>query len=147
MDGIKYDNDKPQYRLIPPKAENEFVKVLTFGAKKYAPDNWKKIDKERYIDALGRHFNAYRRGETHDPESGLHHLAHVMCCAAFIVEKDTPLRPSHGDYYWILYGDPPQPTRIRYAGDWIDEMNMMEEKIFPSKQAAEEALNNETSRS
>lgn len=33
-----------------------------------------------------RHLWAYRRGEVSDPESGLPHLAHAMCCLMFMAE-------------------------------------------------------------
>ena len=85
--GVKHDQGKPKFSLVPPLAELEVVKVLTFGAEKYAPDNWKKIDPIRYVDAAGRHINAHRRGETADAESGLHHLAHAICCLMFQLEK------------------------------------------------------------
>ena len=50
--GRKFDNGKPQYSLLPPLALIEAVKVLTFGAKKYSPDNWKYVDnkKQRYFE-------------------------------------------------------------------------------------------------
>lgn len=76
------------FSLMPPLSELEVVKVLTFGAGKYAPDNWKKIESRRYVDAAGRHINAHRRGETKDSESGLHHLAHAICCLMFQLEKE-----------------------------------------------------------
>ena len=85
--GIKHDQGKPRFSLVPPLAEMEVVKVLTFGAEKYAPDNWRKIDPIRYVDAAGRHINAHRRGEQADDESGLHHLAHAICCLMFQLEK------------------------------------------------------------
>jgi hypothetical protein len=55
---------------------------------KYAPDGWRTVPdaKARYTAALGRHFNAWRSGEEIDPESGLPHLAHVLCNAVFLVE-------------------------------------------------------------
>ena len=85
----KYDSGKPRYGLIPPLAEEELAKVLTFGAEKYAPDNWRKVDDlSRYIDAAMRHISAYRKGDSVHDESGLHHLAHAMCCLAFIVELE-----------------------------------------------------------
>jgi hypothetical protein len=31
---------------------------------------------------------AWKSGETLDPESGKHHLAHAMCCAMFLLERD-----------------------------------------------------------
>lgn len=89
MEFTKYDSGKPRYGLIPPLAEEELAKVLTFGAEKYAPDNWRKVDDlTRYVDATMRHISAYRKGEKLDGESGLHHLAHAMCCLTFIVELE-----------------------------------------------------------
>jgi hypothetical protein len=88
--GVKYDNGKPQWSLLPFKALGQVVEVLTYGAKKYAPDNWKKVPdaRRRYIDAGFRHFTAYATGETHDPETGKHHLAHAICCLLYLVAFD-----------------------------------------------------------
>lgn len=88
--GRKFDQEKPMYNLIPVHAESEFVDVLTFGAKKYGPENWREVDnpQERYIAAAMRHIASYRMGDTHDHESGKHALAHAMCCLSFIIEKD-----------------------------------------------------------
>ena len=88
--GVKYDNGKPQWSLLPFRALKEVVEVLTYGAKKYAPDNWKKVPdaRRRYIDAGFRHFTAYASGETHDPETGKHHLAHAICCLLYLVAFD-----------------------------------------------------------
>lgn len=88
--GSKHDQNKPRYDLIPPHAEAEFVDVLTFGATKYEPNQWKKVPeaKDRYTAAALRHLASYRMGESHDVESGKHHLAHAMCCLSFIIELD-----------------------------------------------------------
>jgi hypothetical protein len=87
---IKNDSNKPRYSLIPPIAEEEWVKVLTFGAQKYSPENWRKVDDlSRYVDAAMRHISSYRKGDKMDIESGFHHLAHAMCCLSFIVEIES----------------------------------------------------------
>ena len=88
--GKKFDIEKPMYNLIPVKAESEMVDVLTFGAKKYGPKNWRAVDnaEDRYIAAAMRHIAAYRAGDVKDNESGKHHLAHAMCCLSFIIEFD-----------------------------------------------------------
>jgi len=88
--GIKFDQGKPEYGLIPPNALHEMVKVLTVGASKYARDNWKFVPdrKRRYFDALQRHIWAWKRGEQNDEEDGLHHLAHAACCLFFLYEVD-----------------------------------------------------------
>lgn len=84
--GLKFDNGKLQYSLIPPETLRALAEVLTFGASKYAPDSWKYLDKaeQRYMDALFRHLEAYRSGELTDPESGFPHLSHVLTNAAFL---------------------------------------------------------------
>ena len=76
----KHDTEKPRYDLLPPEAIEQMAQVLTFGAKKYAPNNWRTVP-----DALNRYQSAML-GEVNDAESGLPHAAHIMCCAAFIVE-------------------------------------------------------------
>ena len=90
MEGVKYDQDKPRWELLPLSPTEEIVKVLTYGANKYDDDNWKKLKnlRDRYFAALMRHTVAYRQGEAYDPESGLHHLAHACCSLLFIMEFD-----------------------------------------------------------
>jgi len=84
--GKKYDAGKPRWDLLPLEPIKAVVDVLTFGAKKYAPNNWKKVarPRERYYAALQRHLYAWRLGEKKDPESGLPHLAHALCCLVFL---------------------------------------------------------------
>ncbi len=86
--GMKFDADKVQYDLIPPQALMALGDVLTYGAQKYAPNNWKNVDnpESRYYNALMRHLEAWRAGEGADPESGFPHLAHVLCNAVFLLE-------------------------------------------------------------
>ena len=88
--GRKFDGGKLQYGLLPPIALRETVKVLTFGAEKYEPDNWKRVPDAniRYFDAAMRHLWAYKEGEQNDPETGVTHLAHALCCIMFMTELD-----------------------------------------------------------
>ena len=88
--GVKYDSEKPRFDLIPPTSEELLAKVLTFGARKYSPGNWAYVDnaEQRYLAAALRHINAHRRGEVFDEETGEPHLAHAMCCLAFILELE-----------------------------------------------------------
>ena len=78
-----YKNDrkdgKQRWELLPLPLVEEVVKVYTFGAGKYAPNTWMKLENgyERYKAAMLRHLVAYEKGEVNDPESGLHHLAHM----------------------------------------------------------------------
>lgn len=93
MEGKKFDGGKPMWDLIPLKTVGKIVDVLTFGANKYAPGNWKLVPnaQERYFAALLRHLEAWQSGESNDPESGLSHLAHAGCCLLFLLwfEDDT----------------------------------------------------------
>lgn len=89
-EGMKFDDHKPRPTLMPPKAEAEVVDVLTYGAKKYSPENWRKVPNatERYLDAALRHISAFRRGENHDEESDLHPLAHAIAGLMFVLELE-----------------------------------------------------------
>jgi hypothetical protein len=89
--GRKFDGGKLQYGLLPPLALKATVEILTFGAEKYEPDNWKHVpdSKRRYFDAMQRHMWAWKEGEQNDPESGKNHLAHALCCLMFLYEHDT----------------------------------------------------------
>lgn len=90
---MKFDSSKPRYDLIPPSALAGMAKVLTYGAKKYKPNNWKEVDSlDRYVAALYRHLEAWRVGEKVDSESGLKHLEHAMTNVAFLLELDKPAK-------------------------------------------------------
>jgi hypothetical protein len=89
--GRKFDGGKLQYGLVPPNALKATVEILTFGAEKYEPDNWKWVpdSKRRYFDAAQRHLWAWKSGEQNDQETGKNHLAHALCCLMFLYEHDT----------------------------------------------------------
>ena len=92
---MKFDGGKLDYSLVDDAAEAETVAVLSYGAAKYDRDNWAKVDGagDRYYAALRRHLYAFRRGETLDPETGLHHLAHASCCVHFLLGIDLRSEP------------------------------------------------------
>ena len=95
--GRKFDSGKPMLSLLPPHAVMAVGRVLTIGAQKYAVDNWKFVPngEQRYKDALMRHLFQYLQGTDTDEETGEHHLAHLMCCALFILdsyESGVPLK-------------------------------------------------------
>lgn len=110
--GIKHDGDKPRMDLLDAYALDELSKVLTFGAKKYAPENWRKgIKKSRLIAAMLRHVFAYMGGQDTDEETGLSHIAHAMCCCMFLLWTAKFL-PQMDDRFKLLqnsttnHGDP-----------------------------------------
>ena len=88
--GRKFDFDKDRWDLLPWDAAAKIVKVLTLGARKYAPNNWKFVDnaEDRYFAALHRHLSAWRSGEQLDPETKLPHLAHAGCCVLFLLSLE-----------------------------------------------------------
>ena len=87
-EGRKYDGEKPRMYLLPPKATLEVAKVLTFGANKYDPENWRKLEdlQNRYSSAALRHIFAHLDDSELDEDSGLSHLAHAICCLLFKLE-------------------------------------------------------------
>ena len=89
-EGIKFDSEKLRYSLLPQGTVKQVVEVLEFGARKYAPDNWKHVPEAhvRYYDASLRHVEAWRGGELRDEETGKHHLAHAVCCLLFLIWLD-----------------------------------------------------------
>jgi hypothetical protein len=85
--GLRFNDGKIRHDLIPQFAQNEYSKVLTKGAEKYAERNWELGMKwSKVIASLKRHTAAFERGEDFDPETGLLHTAHIMCNAAFLTE-------------------------------------------------------------
>jgi hypothetical protein len=88
--GTKLDVEKARWDLLPVEAVRQIVDVLTFGARKYAPDNWRVVPdaRRRYYAATLRHLTAWWEGETRDPESGMRHLAHAGCCVLFLLAMD-----------------------------------------------------------
>lgn len=87
--GRKFDSGKLRYDLIPVLAQEEVVKVVTLGAEKYDPENWKRVPegRRRYYAAAMRHMEAWRKGEKQD-EIGTHHIANAISNLMFILEKE-----------------------------------------------------------
>ena len=58
------------------------------GALKYGKMNWREtgVRASTYVDAIWRHYSAWVEGETYDPESGHHHLAHVAACCVVVLD-------------------------------------------------------------
>lgn len=89
-EGYKADGEKESRpELLEIAFLDEVAKVMAKGAIKYEVDNWRKGMKWRRIIGAGlRHLFAFIRGESFDPETKLHHLAHLTCCAMFLYTYD-----------------------------------------------------------
>lgn len=88
--GRKDDAGKARYDLIDVRALRELAVVLTHGARKYAPENWRKVPdaRARYYAATLRHLEAWRAGQETDPDSGLRHLGHALASVHFLLALD-----------------------------------------------------------
>lgn len=86
------------------------ARVLEYGNRKYAQDNWVGTadDPMRYIGALLRHLGEIRASRFIDSESGLPHSWHVQACALIL---DHALRRS-GAYKWEPLDKQPAPVRF-----------------------------------
>lgn len=132
--GTKLDGEKPRCDLLPPRALLGVAQVLGYGAIKYAPDNWRRVPdaRRRYVAAALRHTLAALAGEAADPESGLSHLDHAVCCLLFVSELEKtrcPLRDGCAGCQacWAIEDEEPQdeppapvpavdPTAVPWAG-------------------------------
>ncbi len=88
--GIKHDDGKRRYSLIPKGSINKILDVLEFGARKYKDNNWKEVSnsRERYYNATMRHIDSWWNGEKNDQETGIHHLAHAATNLLFLIWFD-----------------------------------------------------------
>lgn len=84
----KADRGKPRISLVPMQILWDVAEIREYGTKKYKdPDNWKRVEMQRYVDALLRHTLAFVEDpERLDEESGLAHYKHMACNMAFISE-------------------------------------------------------------
>ena len=86
----KFDSGKPQLTLVPTQIIEDIARIREYGVKKYKdPENWKRVEINRYRDAMFRHWLAYVN-DPHgiDEESGMPHLWHVACNCAFLCEME-----------------------------------------------------------
>ncbi len=76
-----------RYGLIPTEPLAEVARLYGKGAEKYAERNWELgYAWSLSYDALSRHLNQFWAGESHDSETGRHHLASVVFHAFALME-------------------------------------------------------------
>src|SRR6185295_6841615 len=81
---MRFNKGKPEWSLVDFQAFIPMVRVLEFGAQKYARDNWKNgLDMDQILDSMLRHIFAIIDGQDIDPESGLPHIGHIQCNTMF----------------------------------------------------------------
>jgi hypothetical protein len=80
---------KIRWDLVPWREMTDVAKVLTDGAMKYEDNNWKSVrPTSRYIRAAISHIMKWVTGSKADEDSGLHPLAHAICCLLFLMWFD-----------------------------------------------------------
>ena len=90
----KADAGKLPMNLVPTQINRDIAQVRQYGNEKYKdPNNWRKVEKIRYVAALERHLLAYKdylNGDDDglDKESGIEHYKHMACNMAFICEME-----------------------------------------------------------
>ncbi len=85
--GLRHNAGKTRHDLVPAFAQEQYAKVLTKGAQKYAERNWERGMKwSKVLESLKRHILAFEKGEDYDKETGELHMAHAMCNSAFLTE-------------------------------------------------------------
>lgn len=85
--GVKHDQGKLRFDLIPVSPLKKVVSVYTMGARKYADRNWEKgLSFSRCFAALMRHAWDFWTGVDRDPEDGQHPLASVVFYALAMME-------------------------------------------------------------
>lgn len=84
----KADQGKPHPSWVPVALIEGVMAVREYGTARYGdPDNWRKVEPERYHEALLRHIlAAWNDPYKVDPESGLFHIQHAACNIAFLLE-------------------------------------------------------------
>ena len=84
----KADAGKLPLSLVPCEIIRNIAAVRAYGNRKYGDsENWRQVEPKRYIDTLYRHLLAFVEDpEGIDEESGLPHLWHLSCNAAFLCE-------------------------------------------------------------
>lgn len=89
---VKADYGKPQCRLVPSEIVRNIAVIREYGCKKYHdPENWRRVEKERYVDAMYRHLLSFMDDPVScDEESNLPHLWHLACNVAFLCELMKP---------------------------------------------------------
>lgn len=83
----KADAGKIRPSLVPPEIVTAIAKVREYGCRKYSdPDNWKRVEPQRYWEAFLRHtLAAWDDYTSVDPESGLMHIEHAATNLAFLL--------------------------------------------------------------
>tara|TARA_B100001094_G_scaffold325806_1_gene380780 strand:+ start:1133 stop:1690 length:558 start_codon:yes stop_codon:yes gene_type:complete len=83
--GLRFNNNKPKLSLIPSISREIEALGWMVGAAKYGEHNWEKgMDWSIPFNCMGRHWESINSGEWIDSETGVPHLALIMCNASML---------------------------------------------------------------
>lgn len=89
--GTRHNEGKVRWSLVHYKSMEPMIRALMFGANKYGDFNWMKgLNKKQILESLQRHLAALMDEQTHDEESGVHHIGHIMANAMFYSYFELP---------------------------------------------------------
>ena len=82
---LRYNQGNGECSSVDFKSLEPMVRVLEYGGKKYARNNWRKgMPATQIIESMLRHTYKLLEGELVDPESGIEHIGHIQCNALFL---------------------------------------------------------------
>lgn len=81
---------KPGVYYTPPIPLYEYSLAHMQGALKYGHFNWRDdpVSISTYIDACKRHIDLYLEGQKNASDTGIHNLAHAMCCLSIVMDAE-----------------------------------------------------------
>lgn len=85
---IKADAGKARLSLVQWQMAYDIAQVREYGCDKYGdPNNWKRVEFDRFVNAMLRHTLEFVRDPfSVDEESGIEHYKHAECNWSFISE-------------------------------------------------------------
>ena len=106
---VKADDGKVRPSLVPSSLIRAVARIREYGVKKYGdPENWRKVEPQRYRDAAFRHFLAYIKDPAGvDPESGLPYVDAGISIAIGKVCDAPAIEPEHKTGNWVGIDDEP----------------------------------------
>ena len=97
--GLRHNTSKPRLDLnsLGLAVQHGEALVWEYGLEKYSLGNWLKgMSWQGSAASMQRHFTAFINGENLDPETGLPHVDHIICCAK-ILSNSYHTRPDLDD--------------------------------------------------
>lgn len=123
-DDAKFDHGKPHLSYVPSELIWAVAYVREYGNAKYHdPWNWVQVEDQRYVEALLRHVELFRRNPLgYDAESGLPHLWHIACNVAFLCYKYS------SDFYKELGIEEGEPLDFEIVSPYFWPRTIKEDK-------------------